>query len=84
MQVATEANLVRLIVDDTGEGIGDDVRARVTEPFYTTKTGGVGLGLSIVHAIVEAHGGELTFAPSSRGGARVVVALPREARPGPS
>ncbi len=79
MTVESSADVVRFVVDDTGSGIDELQRPKVTEPFYTTKSDGVGLGLSIVHAIVEAHGGDLTFGRSPLGGARVTVALPRAA-----
>ncbi len=82
VKVETSQGTVRLVVDDTGSGIDEHHRAKVTEPFYTTKSDGVGLGLSIVHAIVEAHGGDLTFGRSPLGGARVTVALPSGGQPG--
>lgn len=68
---------VRWVVDDSGGGIDERISARVTEPFFTTKSDGLGLGLSIVHTIVMAHGGNLSFEGSPLGGTRVVVSLPR-------
>ena len=46
-----------LRVTDQGRGIPDSIKDRLFEPFVTTKTGGSGLGLSIVHRAVEAHHG---------------------------
>jgi two-component system OmpR family sensor kinase len=70
-------------VTDEGPGLSPDVAGRVFERFYRSDparsrdTGGVGLGLSIVSAIVEAHGGSVTVAQEPEGsGARFEVRLP--------
>lgn len=67
---------VRLSVSDSGSGIAPGERARVLEPFYTTKSAGTGVGLAIVRRIVEAHGGTLTIGDSPLGGAEVAFTLP--------
>ena len=53
---------VRIVVEDNGPGIPEEVRSRVFDPFFTTKDvgKGTGLGLSITHGIVERHGGTIT------------------------
>ena len=62
------AGLVRITVADNGPGLEPEVAERLFEPFRTTKDSGMGLGLSISAAIVEAHGGRLWAEPSKLGG----------------
>jgi signal transduction histidine kinase len=65
-------------VTDQGKGIADSIKERLFEPFVTTKAGGSGLGLSIVHRAVEAHHGFiLVDSDSKRTGTRFTVILPR-------
>jgi signal transduction histidine kinase len=67
---------VRLAVEDSGPGIPDNVRARILEPFFTTKPRGqgTGLGLAIVQRVVKQHGGALEVGPSlALGGARFLA-----------
>ena len=73
---------VALVVEDTGGGISPEVRARLFEPFFTTKPAeqGTGLGLAVVHGIVESHGGLVEVASEPGRGARFEVRLPRDAR----
>ena len=77
ISIVRTAESIRWICDDSGAGIDAELMPRMTEPFFTTKPDGLGLGLSIVHTIVGAHGGDLSFETSPLGGLRVVVALPR-------
>lgn len=71
---------VEFRVDDSGPGIPPESRARVFEPFFTTKQvgEGTGLGLAVVHGVVEEHGGEVHVEESPLGGARFRLAFPRE------
>ena len=72
----------RLVVADHGPGLAADDAARIFERFYRVDTsrarasGGVGLGLSIVAAVIEAHGGAVTTEPTDGGGATFVLTLP--------
>ncbi len=63
-------------VADDGPGIGTKERARVFEPFYTTKEKGSGLGLFVVRRIVEAHGGQVGIESPGGAGTVVQVRLP--------
>jgi two-component system nitrogen regulation sensor histidine kinase NtrY len=66
-----------ITVDDDGPGVADDLRARVFDPYFTTKSDGTGLGLAIVKKVVVEHGGTIECEKSPRlGGARFVVRLP--------
>ena len=72
---------VRLSVCDRGPGVPPDLRERIFEPFYrlpgaSEREGGVGLGLSLVRAIVQRHGGSVRCEDREGGGARFVVMLP--------
>jgi two-component system, NtrC family, sensor kinase len=67
-----------IVVADTGEGIPDALRARVLEPFFTTKPvgAGTGLGLSITHSIVQTHRGTLDLSPRPGGGTVATIRFP--------
>jgi two-component system sensor kinase FixL len=77
-----EEEFVNVTVADTGAGLPDEIRARLFEPFVTTKPNGMGLGLAICHSIVEAHGGKLSAAPNPDGGTIFLITLPIAARAG--
>jgi signal transduction histidine kinase len=65
-------------VEDSGPGIAPDVGMRVFDAFYSTKASGMGMGLSICRTIVEAHGGQITFANKPETGAVFKLTLPME------
>jgi signal transduction histidine kinase len=83
----TSANgSVRLIVEDDGPGVAPELRSRLFERFVRGEGdagGSFGLGLSIVRAVAESHGGSVTLEDGAGGrGARFVVTLPRAERDG--
>jgi signal transduction histidine kinase len=79
--VITTRNLdpdqVQVTVDDSGIGLDPDVRDKIFAPFYTTKPGGMGMGLSISRSILEAHGGRLWATAKDGPGAVFHFTLPR-------
>ncbi|HXO01560.1 MAG TPA: ATP-binding protein [Stellaceae bacterium] len=74
-----EANGVRISVCDSGPGLPPETLARLFEAFYTTKSSGMGMGLSICRSIVEAHGGRVRASANEPRGAVFQFTLPREA-----
>ena len=67
---------VCLEVADNGRGLPPEVRARIFEPYFSTKRDGTGLGLSIVSAIVEDHHGYIRVRPNGPKGTRFIIELP--------
>ncbi|CAM3556576.1 HAMP domain-containing protein [Corallococcus sp. ZKHCc1 1396] len=72
----TDADAV-IEVEDDGPGIPAEHRARIFEPYFTTKDGGTGLGLAIAARILQEHGGRLEVGGEPGQGARFSVVLPR-------
>jgi len=71
-------DFVQIIVSDTGEGIKPENLSNIFEPFFTTKVNGTGLGLSMVHKIVESHGGIITTVSEAGKGTTFNIWLPME------
>ena len=67
---------VEILVQDNGPGIPDERLPHIFEPFFSTKDGGTGLGLTVSYNIVTAHGGTLELVPNNRPGACFRVYLP--------
>ena len=76
--VRRRTDCVELEVHDDGEGIPEDLRHSLLEPFHTTKKEGTGLGLFIVGHFARMHGGAVELDQSELGGALVRVTLPRD------
>lgn len=78
---ATEDIYAEVVVTDNGQGMSEEVQARIFEPFYTTKeTGkGTGLGLFVAYSIVTNHGGGIEVESSPGKGARFHIFLPADA-----
>jgi len=63
-------------VEDSGPGVPDEIAAAIFEPFHSTKSDGLGMGLAISKSIVESHGGTLWLDASGAGGARFAFCIP--------
>ena len=74
-----DPDAVVLTVEDSGPGIAPGDVERVFDAFFSTKTSGLGLGLSICRSIVEAHGGRLWATPNLPHGTKFHVQLPTTA-----
>ena len=71
-----EVDQAWLVVEDDGPGIPPEHRAKVFDPYFTTKSDGTGLGLAIVRKIAIDHAGDVGLEERPGGGARFILALP--------
>jgi signal transduction histidine kinase len=71
-----EGDRVRLTVQDTGVGLEPDGVDKLFEPFYTTKRGGMGIGLSVSRSIIESHHGRLRAEQNDGPGASFSFSIP--------
>ena len=76
VRIAKKEHFLTVSILDHGPGLSDDAKEKLTEPFYTTKSNGTGLGLPVVNAVVRAHHGKLDFFNQPEGGACFVISLP--------
>ena len=76
VRTARDDGFAEVSIADQGPGIAPDHLRQVFEPLFTTKTEGMGMGLSIARTIVEAHGGRLSAENQIAGGALFRVSLP--------
>lgn len=80
---APNAGILSLTVSDNGPGISATDLAQVQQPFFTTKSTGTGLGLAVVNAVINAHGGQFTLNNRVEGGVSAQIQLPCRAVQGP-
>jgi len=81
VSAVTEGQQVCVSVTDNGCGISPDVLAQVTKPFFTTKPHGLGMGLAMVEAILDSHGGRLCIESQVGIGTTVRIFLPVFSQP---
>ena len=80
-RVSHISHFAEIEIEDTGPGIEEEAKATIFQPFFSGRVKGMGLGLSIVKGIVDAHGGEIFEAGRLGHGARFVILLPLQDRP---
>lgn len=80
LQVTHIGDQACITVADNGPGIPDEQRSEVFEPFFSKRSGGIGLGLAIVRQIVAAHHGSISVYKSTLGGAEFKMLLPLDER----
>jgi two-component system sensor kinase FixL len=73
---AAPQNMIEISVADTGTGIAPEISGQLFQPFVTTKSQGMGVGLSISRTIIEAHGGSIAARPNPKGGTIFAFTLP--------
>lgn len=69
-------DFVEIVVSDTGKGISSDILEKIFDPFFTTKDSGTGLGLAVVHRIIEGHHGKIEVRSKEAQGASFKITLP--------
>ena len=67
---------VQVMIKNTGSGLSEDLRERIFEPFFSTKPGGSGLGLTIARRLIESHGGRISVESDGASWTSFVIELP--------
>ncbi len=75
-----ENNATSLVVEDNGRGISPEIKAKIFQPFFTTKKTivGTGLGLSVVHGIVQAHGATISVQSEPNKSTKFIISFPKK------
>jgi two-component system, NtrC family, sensor histidine kinase HydH len=71
-----DGTAVIIEIEDNGPGIEQEIIERVFEPYFTTKSEGVGLGLAIVYKIIDEHGGSIYIENNLHPGCKIIIELP--------
>ena len=76
VRTQNDTSMAQVTVKDSGPGLTPETAKRIFEPFFTTKPTGIGMGLAISRALIEANGGQLWFEPYTKAGATFHFTLP--------
>ncbi len=71
-------NKIKIVISDNGKGIPKENLEKIFDPFFTTKDEGVGLGLALVHQIIEDHNGFINIESEIEKGTKVIIKLPKK------
>ncbi len=74
--IVSEANMITILVKDTGIGIEPEQKEKIFDPFYSTKPNGVGIGLSISYSIIVEHGGSISCYSRKGEGTTMKITFP--------
>ena len=82
IHIATQetTGTVLITIKDSGPGVPSAIRDKIFDPYFTTKSDGSGIGLSLCQRIVADHGGNIEVSSSDWGGSQFVIRIPREKR----
>ena len=84
VDITYDEQLVTISIRDTGVGIPERIMNQATDPFFTTKTFGTGMGLTLVKRIAKDHGGTLKLRNREQGGTEALLRFPRSDNSGSS
>ena len=73
-------DVVEIAIADSGPGLADEIKAKLFQPFASTKENGMGVGLSLCRTIIEDHGGQIWAEDAAGGGVVFRFTLPRAER----
>jgi hypothetical protein len=76
MLTRAQQDHVEIVVADTGQGMAEDILESLFQPFFTTKVGGTGLGLSVSQKIIHDHGGDIAVRSKPGAGSSFTISLP--------
>lgn len=76
VKVTKESQSVLITISDNGSGIPEDIKDKIFEPKFTTKTSGMGLGLAMIKNMIESYGGSIYFTSTPNKGTTFYVKLP--------
>jgi two-component system sensor histidine kinase HydH len=77
-EVGSDRDFIVISVTDTGRGMSQETKDQIFNPYFTTKNSGTGLGMAIVHKIIEAHNGKVTVSSEEGKGTVITIHLPKK------
>ena len=78
VRVSSNKNNIVINIQDNGNGISEENRSKIFEPSFTTKSSGMGLGLSMIQSIIKAYNGSITFKTKENQGTTFKIIFPKK------